>query len=367
MKIAIFHELHAGGARRTVNEFAKRLKKNHTVDLYYVDSEEKNSETANFTNTNFYKFTPLEWSGGDWTAKLYKDTFELFKLQNLHKQIAHDIDLNKYDLAFIHPSQYTQTPFILKYLATKKTYYCQETLRMAYEDIFRLDNNLPFIKYYYEKLCRQIRKKIDSVNIQHADKILANSKYTQSNIKKAYGLDSTVAYLGVDTSFFKPLKIKKNIDILFLGSLDNIDGYDLLKKIENKLDKNINIKILAQEKQWKYTDEYILGLYSRSRIVLCLSRNEPFGLIPLEAMSCAIPVIALYEGGYKETIIDDQTGYLMPPNPRLLADKINYLLSSPALIKKISIRAESEMKTKWDWDIRTFEIEKIFQLFSPPA
>ncbi|MBI3366641.1 hypothetical protein HY041_03380 [Candidatus Roizmanbacteria bacterium] len=37
MKIAIFHELDHGGARRTVEEIAKRLRKEFVVDLYYVN------------------------------------------------------------------------------------------------------------------------------------------------------------------------------------------------------------------------------------------------------------------------------------------------------------------------------------------
>jgi len=44
MKIAFFHELHAGGARRASNEFAKHLSKNHIVDLFIVDNQKTDCE-----------------------------------------------------------------------------------------------------------------------------------------------------------------------------------------------------------------------------------------------------------------------------------------------------------------------------------
>ena len=49
MKIAIFHELHAGGARRAVNEFAIRLKKKNRVDLFLVDEKTSAEENIFFS------------------------------------------------------------------------------------------------------------------------------------------------------------------------------------------------------------------------------------------------------------------------------------------------------------------------------
>ena len=44
MKIAFFHELNIGGARRCVNEFAVNLKEKHQVDLYFVDQDQNKLE-----------------------------------------------------------------------------------------------------------------------------------------------------------------------------------------------------------------------------------------------------------------------------------------------------------------------------------
>src|SRR5947208_961490 len=101
MKIAIFHELHKGGARRAVNEFAKRLKKNHVVNLYLVDEKVKKEEKTFFNSVFLYKFTPKKWNGGNWKVRLYKDSVELFRLYKLHKQIAQKINEQKYDVVLV--------------------------------------------------------------------------------------------------------------------------------------------------------------------------------------------------------------------------------------------------------------------------
>src|SRR5256885_6808307 len=116
MKIAFFHELHAGGGRRSVNEFARRLRKNHTIDLYIVDEKQNENEKVFFDTVFFYPFKAKKWTGKDWKAKFYKDTIELFKLYFLHKKIAKEIDSRDYNLVFIDPSKFTQAPFLLRFI-----------------------------------------------------------------------------------------------------------------------------------------------------------------------------------------------------------------------------------------------------------
>ncbi|MEY2598030.1 MAG: hypothetical protein RLZZ142_289 [Verrucomicrobiota bacterium] len=62
------------------------------------------------------------------------------------------------------------------------------------------------------------------------------------------------------------------------------------------------------------------------------SPEEPFGLVLLEAMSLAKPVIAARGGGPQEIVLDGQTGLLFEPrDPRDLAMKLRVLLERPFL------------------------------------
>src|SRR5690349_18727077 len=130
MKIAIFHELHAGGARRAVNEFAIRLKKKNRVDLFLVDEKTSAEENIFFSTIRLFQFIPKKWQGKNWKVRLYKDSVELFHLNKLHKKIADEINQKGYDIVLVFPSRYTQAPFLLKFLKTKSVYFAMEPLRI---------------------------------------------------------------------------------------------------------------------------------------------------------------------------------------------------------------------------------------------
>lgn len=348
MRIAFFHELSDGGARRSVREFGKELKKRHTVDLYFIDSQNSKDSEKYFSNVFYFNFNEKRWRGNDWKTKLYKDTVELYNLLKLHKKIALQIDQRNYDIVVIEPSRFTQAPFILKFLKMKKIYYCQEPLRMIYDPKVKSLQGVRGIKLLYEKFNRSLRKEIDKRNIAHADKVLANSKFTQKNIKKAYGIRADVCYMGVDTKEFKPLNKAKKIDVLYIGAYDPVDGMKIFDDAIKKTYKKLSAFILAREKKWIKNDLQLRDLYNSARITVCISRNEPFGLIPLESMACQTPVIALNEGGYRESIKNKQTGMLVN-NSDELAKAMELLLGNIKNLKKIGENARKDMESNWLW------------------
>jgi len=59
------------------------------------------------------------------------------------------------------------------------------------------------------------------------------------------------------------------------------------------------------------------------------SRPEPFGLVIVEAMAMKIPVVATNFGGVPEIVVDDETGFLVPPgDANALAEKIEWLMQN---------------------------------------
>ena len=58
MRIAVFHELPEGGALTVVHEMTKRLKKEHTVDLYTTGTTKKYAGSSFFTKSFVYHFSP---------------------------------------------------------------------------------------------------------------------------------------------------------------------------------------------------------------------------------------------------------------------------------------------------------------------
>lgn len=348
MRIAIFHELDFGGARRAVDEFAKRLNEICDVDLYYVDNKEDKDVKKFAKKTFYYPFYPKSWKGNNWKAKLHKDTVELMNLYSLHKKIARDIKSRDYDYIFVHPSKLTQAPFLLRFLKNKCIYYCQEPLRIVYDSYLSDISHIKFPKNIYEFLNRKLRKWIDLKNFRNASMVLANSEFSKGFIEKSYGKKAVVCYLGVDANLFKPFDINKSIDVLFIGSKDK--GYDLLNESLKLFKIKPRIYTIFRSVKIKISDKELVNTYNKSKVLVALNQNEPFGLIPLEAMACGIPVIAIGEGGYNESIVNNKTGFLIKRNSEKLLDKINKIINNEELRRKMSVNARAHILNSWAWD-----------------
>jgi glycosyltransferase involved in cell wall biosynthesis len=74
------------------------------------------------------------------------------------------------------------------------------------------------------------------------------------------------------------------------------------------------------------------ALIRSADVVVAAPWYEPFGMVPLEAMACGIPVVASAVGGLTDSIVDQQTGWLVPArDPVALANALGQLLADPAM------------------------------------
>lgn len=65
-------------------------------------------------------------------------------------------------------------------------------------------------------------------------------------------------------------------------------------------------------------------------VVVCPSRFESLGMVHLESMAMACPVVSMNNGGPAETLVDGETGYLVAPDdPAALAERVLALLDDP--------------------------------------
>jgi glycosyltransferase involved in cell wall biosynthesis len=70
--------------------------------------------------------------------------------------------------------------------------------------------------------------------------------------------------------------------------------------------------------------------YRSADVLAAAPWYEPFGLTPLEAMACGVPVVGTAVGGLVDTVVDGLTGDLVPPrNPRALGLALRRLLRDP--------------------------------------
>ena len=90
--------------------------------------------------------------------------------------------------------------------------------------------------------------------------------------------------------------------------------------------------------------------YSAADVFITTPWYEPFGITPLEAMACGIPVIGANVGGIKYSVADGVTGFLVPPNdPQALANKAGILLNDEKLMAVMKKNALQRVNSIFTW------------------
>ena len=92
------------------------------------------------------------------------------------------------------------------------------------------------------------------------------------------------------------------------------------------------------------------ALYNRADIVLYPTvADEPFGLVPLEAMSSERPIVASRCGGIAETVVDGVTGYTTDPGDvKALAARVVRLLRDPAAARAMGAAGRRHVRERFD-------------------
>ena len=170
----------------------------------------------------------------------------------------------------------------------------------------------------------------DFTSSQRADYLIANSEETKRRIEKFYRRDAVVIYPPVnipDSKLFKTiynnLQPFKTDYFLTVSRLARAKHIDVLIKAANLA--KFNLKIVGSGRDFErlkqtagptveflgnLSDQELKKIYLNAKAFLFASKDEEFGIAPVEAMGYALPVIAFRSGGLPEYLIDDKNGCL---------------------------------------------------------
>lgn len=379
MKIAVFHNLHAGGAKRALYDNVKYLAKSNEVDVF-VPSTANETYLSLKDISNSFKIFPVENTIKGFLSSPFNylplRKLSLNDLENTQKSIADYINNNDYDVVFCEQEFLSIAPFILKYIQKPHVYYCQQSpfyrdhisknirLRFGFENKNLIKDHI--LQYYRGRI-----NKLDNQNIHNASYILVNSFFSRESLLKAYGINSFVSYLGVDNKLFKQLNVQRENFVLSVGRCIPEKGYDFLLNSLAKIDSSIRPELVIVSDlvdiKWKnilenlavklgvklrilnlIDDQDLVLLYNKARLVVYAPYLEPFGLVPLEAMGCGTPVVAVKEGGIRETVVNNVTGFITQRDESMFAEKIVELLLDDEKTERMSKESIKTIQNFWN-------------------
>lgn len=92
------------------------------------------------------------------------------------------------------------------------------------------------------------------------------------------------------------------------------------------------------------------ALLRSADVVVCVPWYEPFGIVPLEAMACGVPVVASAVGGLIDTVVDGVVGLHVPPRrPDQLAVTLRTLLDDPVLRARFGAAGRRRAESRYGW------------------
>lgn len=393
MRIAVYHNLPSGGAKRALAETVRRMAQRHEIDVFTLSSADHEfADLRPFVRRHqVYDFAPGRLFGSPWgrlnQAVRLRD---LARLDKLTRGIAADIDAEGYDVLFANPCRFENSPSLLRHVQrTLAVYYCQEPLRRLYEPMparpydgaesrpRRLLNQIDPLPALYH---RTVKDK-DRGSLRAAARVLVNSHYVRQTVAEIYGVQAAVSYLGVDVGRFRPGDAARERFVLSVGSLTPLKGFDFLARAlaELPVEERPTLVIASNfqnppEREYILTlagelgvrlellagisDDALVDLYRRAALVVYAPIREPFGLVPLEAMACATPVVSVREGGTGESIVDGETGFLVERDPARFAAAVRQILADPARAAAMGQAGRTLVIRRWSWECATETLEQ---------
>ncbi len=87
----------------------------------------------------------------------------------------------------------------------------------------------------------------------------------------------------------------------------------------------------------------------------------PFGLVALESMACGTPVVAVSEGGVRETVVPGETGLLVERDPDGFASALIALLGNPARRDEMGRKGVAHVSSAWTWETSVRRMEMLLE------
>jgi glycosyltransferase involved in cell wall biosynthesis len=412
MRIAVWHNLPSGGGNRALHDQVRGLVgRGHHIEIWCPPS-------ANRTFLPLGEYAREHVLPMDLTAPPDRNPitrrfhpiaaakFMLAEFDRHCRACAEEINRGGFDVLLAHSSMtFASTP-IGRYVDVPSILYLQEPFRPFYEAQPKLvwlappardgQSRVSYWKSsFYDLVHTQSFRLMIREELAAAasfDLILVNSMFSRESVLRSYGLESRVCYLGIDTQAFHPTDAPKERYVVGLGSVITSKRPDLaldalgtieesarpeLVWIGNAADASYAASLEARARDLgvrfrilvNVSHSELIDTLGRASAMLYTSRLEPFGYAPVEANACGTAVVAVAEGGVRESIVDGLSGRLLADaDPSELGRAVREFCDDPDKARAVGLAARRNVEQAWSLEASLDRLEaQLDRAASPKA
>ncbi|HEX8231052.1 MAG TPA: glycosyltransferase family 4 protein [Chloroflexia bacterium] len=245
----------------------------------------------------------------------------------------------------------------------------------------------------------------DKLFVRFAGGSVSASHFNAEQVQARYGIDPVVVYNGVDLERFTPegpndaqvlaaygltRSTTEAPAILYAGRLVRWKGVEYLIKAMTEIVPENTVLWIAGEGEYgpvlqkmaaelgvddrvrflgRLGQDELAALYRNCAMLVATSFvNETFGMALCEAMACGTPVVASDFGGFREVVVEGETGFrVSPQDPRDLAVKITALLASPQLRDRMGQAGRRRVLDMFSWKAVADRLEEVYRCLAPSS
>ncbi|PAV56914.1 hypothetical protein WR25_15757 isoform C [Diploscapter pachys] len=259
-----------------------------------------------------------------------------------------------------------------------------------------------------KKLYRSVIDRIEEWSTGMADMICVNSEFTASVVRDTFkslqNHQLRVVHPSLNTKFFDSIKVGSDVDDLISHAeytFVSLNRFEVKKNVKLAIEAFIELKDLLPEDLYKkchltiaggydpinaeniryfgelkkYAEEHLeeaqcrfirspsdevkVALLRSSRAVLYTPDREHFGIVPVEAMYCASPVIAVNTGGPLETIKNNETGFLVNQTAVEFAQCMAKLVENQELYLKMKKKGPERVRKLFSFEAFSARLDRL--------
>lgn len=398
MKIAVWHNLPSGGGKRALYDHIRGLLAlGHHVESWCPETADQSYlPLGDIIAEHVLPLAKPSRTTMDRRLQIPARVLPRLAAMEEHCAAAGaQISVGGFDILIANPCMFFRTSPIARHARIPAALYLQEPYRWLYEALPDLpwvapeSSQLPrFSKAWLRERAMEWRvlqnarlqarqEKRDAASF---DRILVNSHFSRESVLRAYGLDATVCYLGTDLSRFTDLNRERERLVVGIGAFTREKNIGLVVEALGRLDGDrprlVWIGNVAEpglieelsaraaelgvpfEPLQRVPDIELIALLNCASAMAYAPRLEPFGLAPIEAGACGVPVVAVAEGGMRETVVDGVTGFLVRPDAGEMAQALQRLFNDPVLAKQLGANGRARAAGQWSLEAAASRLEK---------